>query len=270
MKMMNFRSYPCLIFIFYILIVKSNSQTNFLSYGTLVGDTLITPGDDEVFLIELGFDFFYFTQFYSNITLSLNGLISFGNDGLADFDKWPMGVSNSLNTIAAYDEDLYTTRCGELLTRSISDKPTLTTIGTEINSLLNPSPAFNPTNAFATTWLQVCNYDQAINGTVTFQILISTDGNRSYLIINYDLLEFPSSYGYFYQYIDLNSNLNVTSIPNPQLSNVNVNGKWLFILPDGTFFKNLYNITFILFISKKSSFSNYNNKHYNRNHFNDN
>ena len=241
--------YLCLVFMFYILIVKSNSQTNFLSYGTLVGDTLITPGDDELYSIELGFDFFYFTQFYPNITLSLNGLFSFGNDGLADFDKWPMGVSNSLNTIAAYDEDLDTSKCGNLLARSISDKPTLTTVGTEINTLLSPtSPAFNPTNAFVATWLQVCNYDQAINGTVTFQILISTDGTRSYLTIKYDVLDFPSSYGHFYQYLDSNSNLITTSIPDPQLSNVNVNGKWFFILPDGTFIKNLYNFTFIFYI----------------------
>ena len=134
--------------------------------------------------------------------------------------------------------DLMTSKCGTLTTRSISDQTTLDSIGTEINSLLMPSPAFYPTNAFVATWFQVCAFSSAITGTVSFQILVSTDGDRTFLTLNYDVLEF-SPYGVYYQYIDdLNNQVQVALPSSPQYSsNVNVNGKWIYFLTNG---KNSY------------------------------
>lgn len=134
--------------------------------------------------------------------------------------------------------DLMTSKCGTLTTRSISDQTTLDSIGTEINSLLMPSPAFYPTNAFVATWFQVCAFSSAITGTVSFQILVSTDGDRTFLTLNYDVLEF-SPYGVYYQYIDDLNNLVQVALPSsPQYSsNVNVNGKWIYFLTNG---KNSY------------------------------
>lgn len=130
--------------------------------------------------------------------------------------------------------DLMTSKCGTLTTRSISDQITLDSIGSEINSLLVPSPPFYPTNAFVATWFQVCAYSYTITGTVTFQILISTDGDRTFLTLNYDVLQY-SAYNINYQYIDYLNNLVQVFLPaTPQYSsNVNVNGKWIYFLSNG-------------------------------------
>ena len=149
---------------------------------------------------------------------------------------WPILEPTYSNVISGYNVDLMTSKCGSLLTRSVFNQTTLNLIGAEINTLLVPSPPFYPKNAFVATWLQVCAYNETNSGTVSFQILISTDGNRTFLTLNYDQLEFNANQINF-QYINSFSNVVQTPLPNsPQkFSNVNVTGKWIFFLSDGNF-----------------------------------
>lgn len=228
-----------LFFFSAILVSKLNSQTNFISYGTSAGDIILTPDDDSAFIVQLGFDFYYFSQFYSNLTISINGFLSLSSIELEN-GSLPIKVNNHSNTIAAYNSDLMTKRCGSIYIRLISDVSTLNIIGNEISNLLynssNSTLTFKPTNAFVATWYQVCSFHNSINGTVSFQLIISTDGKQTFLTLNYDILEFPAEFGSFFQYLDPNHNLKKTQIApsGPQnSSNVNVNGKWIYHLSDG-------------------------------------
>lgn len=166
--------------------------------------------------------------------MNINGYLAFGTIGIQSNSYWPITAPSYSNVISGYNVDLLTDRCGSLSTRSVSDQAVLNTIGTEINTLATPSAAFQPTIAFVATWNQVCAYDYYTNGTVSFQIVISTDGDRAFLTLNYDLIEF-SSYGVFYQYIDYNNTLVKTTLPlSPEASsNVNVSGKWIYFLSNG-------------------------------------
>ena len=236
--MRNLRLF-CLIYFSAIQVSKLNSQANFIGYGTSAGDILATPADDSAFTVELGFDFYYFSQFYSNLSISINGFLSFSSIELEN-GSLPIKVNNHSNTIAAFNSDLMTKRCGSLYIRLISDVSTLNIIGNEISSLLynssNSTFTFKPTNALVATWYQVCSYHNSINGTVSFQLIISTDGRQTFLTINYDVLEFPAEFGSFFQYLDSNNNWKKTQIAPSglqNLSNVNVNGKWIYHLSDG-------------------------------------
>lgn len=213
--------------------LKNFILANFLSFANNASETIQPIGDDDAFDVSLGFNLFYFTAFYSTVSVNINGYLAFGTIGKQS-SYWPITAPSPSNVISGYNVDLLTDRCGSLTTRSVSDQTVLNTIGSEINTLATPSPAFQPTNAFVATWNQVCAYDDIINGTVSFQIVISTDGDRAFLTLNYDLIEF-SSYGVFYQYIDYNNTLVSTTLPSsPEASsNVNVNGKWIYFLSNG-------------------------------------
>lgn len=205
-----------------------------MSFANSEGETLYPTGDDDSFNVTLGFDLFYFTEFYSIVSLNINGYLAFGTVGMQSEGYWPITAPSPSNVISGYNVDLLTERCGSLTTRSVSDQTILNTIGAEINSLAVPSPTFQPTNAFVATWNQVCAYDQYTNGTVSFQIVISTDGDRTFLTLNYDLIEFSSD-GVFYQFINYaNSLVSITLPSSPESSsNVNVNGKWIYFFSNG-------------------------------------
>ena len=193
---------------------------------------MLPAGDDESYEVSLGFTLTYFTQNYSTVRVDINGYLAFGT-GTLPGGSTPIGSTSFSDLISAYNNDLMTSNCGNLTTRSINDSLTLNSIGAEINSLLAPINTFIPKNAFVATWFQVSAYNQSIIGTVTFQILISTDGQRTFLTLNYGNLDFAAyDYNIFYQYMDSNSFFVGNSLPtSPQLSsNVNVNGKWIYSL----------------------------------------
>ena len=204
----------------------------FLSFGTGAGDVFLPAGDDESYELSLGFSLTYFTQNFSTVQVDINGYLAFGAAALPG-GSTPISTTSIGDLISAYNNDLMTSNCGNITTRSINDSLTLNSIGAEINSLLAPITTFTPKNAFVATWFQVCAYNQSIIGTVTFQILISTDGQRTFLTLNYGNLDYGAfDYGIFYQYLDSNSNFVGNSLPpSPRLSsNVNVNGKWIYSL----------------------------------------
>ena len=181
----------------------------------------------------MGFSLPYFTQNYTSVWVNINGYLAFGTLG-GSGSTWPITAPSPSNIISGYNMDLKTLRCGTMSTRTIADSLTLNSIGAEINSLLKPYPAFNPTNAFVVTWNQVCAcyHCSSILSTVTFQILISTNGQQTFLTLNYGNLDFaPYANGIFYQYVNSNNVLVQTVLASTSLqysSNVGLSGKWIY------------------------------------------
>ena len=200
-------------------------------------------GDDEAYEVSLGFSLTYYTQNYTTVQVDINGYLVF-ETGTLPSGSTRIGNTNFGDLISAYNNDLATSNCGSLTTRSINDSVTLNSIGAEINSLLAPITPFTPKNAFVATWFEVCAYNQSVVGTVTFQILISTDGQRTFLTLNYGILDYAAfDYNIFYQYLDSGAYYVGNSLPpSPQLSsNVNVNGKWIYSLSNSNYFmKNFF------------------------------
>lgn len=209
-----------------------------MSFGANAGDSAENACDDCQWTIPLGFSYYYFTQFYTDIIITSNGYVSFGSIGLS------ISVPASSNSISAYNYDLATSTCGTLWYRSITDSTTLTKISSQINSYYAPVTSFTATNAFVATWDHICRLSSpGLYGT--FQIIIATDGVQHYLMINYGTLDYSCyASGSFYQYIDANNVVVKNLLPTtPQSSsNVNFNGKWIYPSCSGKFFfyVNLY------------------------------
>ena len=163
------------------------------------------------------------------------------------------------NIIAVFVYDLYTVRGGNILYRSINDTATLNFIGNEITSLLGLDFNFMPSNAFVITYDSVAAWSPSIDGNVTFQILISTDGIYSFLTVNLGDLFITTSNQPFYQYVYNTNFIGKKTFP------LTLNEKYIFQLYSNKislnkfFFKN--NIKILLILSNHKH--NYINNNYN-------
>lgn len=173
----------------------------------------------------MGFVFPYFDQSFSSCYISNNGFISFGYPISYAYYTYP---PSGQNIIAPLVYDLYSAAGGDITYKSygLNDIATLNIIGTEINQLLNAN--FIPNNLFVITFDAVKAF--SVSGTVSFQIILSTDSIKSYLTVNYGHLDFYCDLTPYYQYV-INNVLGQNSFScSATSSNVNVNGKWVYPL----------------------------------------
>lgn len=137
--------------------------------------------------------------------------------------------------IAPYMYDFKSSSGGNIYYRQIADTATLSTIGTEITNSLYTS--FTPNNAFVFTWNAVKPF-ASISGTGSFQIIFTTDGTLSYVVLYYTSCMVSdgraNSVGLPYstfEFQNANSVLVRNDFSSPcTSSNVNQNGIWIFPL----------------------------------------
>lgn len=178
--------------------------------------------------IGLSFQFNYFNNYYTSVSIESNGYIGFG------LTSFPIIVQPNTNIISAYNSDLATSTCGTLWYRDTVDPTDLSQIASDVNTYYKPAVVFSPTNAFVVTWDSICQLSNA-NAWSTFQVIITTDGIQHYLIVNYGSLGFSLTSASYFQYTDLNSNFIKKLFTDPPISYSNVNnaGKWIYATYDG-------------------------------------
>ena len=195
----------------------------FIPYGTGL-DAFLASGDDETFTASLGFNFPFFGKYFSTAYININGYLSFtyGNNVGFYIGSATKGVSNYM--IGAFVYDLYTSLGGYVSYRQVTDNSMLTQIQAEINRLRDPS--FNIQNAFVISWDSVRAFNN-VPGTISFQILLSTDGVKSYCTINYGILNFQADQS-FYEYVNSGGAVQLVSfIGSGSTTNVGVSGRWI-------------------------------------------
>ncbi len=139
-------------------------------------DTTQAKGDETTFVINYGFFFVYIDILFQSVTISINGRMQFD-------------TSRRLNV---FSTDLWTTRAGNIFHRSIGSSSILTSISTLVaNSNGTFYNGFVATNAFIATWDQAAHYTSTITGNATFQVILVTDRNMSFVMYNYGRLDFP-------------------------------------------------------------------------------
>ena len=174
----------------------------------------------------MNFVFPYFKTNNTHVRISTNGFILF----YTSLSCCSVTRPTSSNSIAAYNYDLITTSAsGKVYYRSITQTNTdLTTIQNEINQYLTTN--FVAKNAFLITYDNILSYTDRTD-TAKFQIILSTDSQRSFLTINYVkcLLRQTSLPLSEFDCLDASNRFVQNFINNPcTSSNVNVPGKWIF------------------------------------------
>ena len=192
----------------------------FFNYGSTNGDLTLARGDDTCTQVNFNFNFNYYGNVFTSCCIKINGYIPFDYNSIT-----------YQYLIAPFRHDLSTIYTGNIYYRLISDAQSLNQIGVEISSLYYLNTVnFIPTNAFIVTWDSVPYYTYygSANPSVSFQIILSTDGSNSFLTVNYGSLGFSASDGHYFQYGAYKTTI---SLNNPMFSsNVGINGKWIYHL----------------------------------------
>jgi hypothetical protein len=223
-------------------------------FGTSNGDTLAQKSDDInigpiSFKYITGFQ--YFDKQFSSLYINPNGLISFDSSYLGNNGSKYNYPNDVFTALAPFWSKMSALTCGDIYYREIIDKvspfaDTLIDITFDIEIAIQNSadPFFLATWAFIVTFDRVCspnNNDTEM--TNSFQIVITADDTRSYVIYNYDKLNWYDdglSYALFNagdgkRYSILPGSLTIDILKLSSLSNVDAlnAGKWIFNI--GTF-----------------------------------
>jgi hypothetical protein len=132
---------------------------------------LFTRGDDNYGTVPINFNFNYFSQSYSQLTINTNGYVSFGTYS---------GASG--NWISALGYDLDTRYNGGIYYQNLnSQSSAFNSIKSDLNRL---NASFVPTNLFRITYDNVPNYGSG-SFIASFQIILASDASKSYVLLKY-------------------------------------------------------------------------------------
>ncbi|MRW85850.1 PEP-CTERM sorting domain-containing protein [Pseudoduganella sp. FT26W] len=183
----------------------------FYNYGTAAGDSRLTSCDDCFAQVSLGGQGIagsslraaFFSHNYDSLFVNTNGAVSFTR-GLNSTEYQPsfFPTAGLPPIIAPYFADLDTSNTGNVWYRTVSDSSQLSALGSDIKKLSLGS-IFNPTVAEIITWdhvplnwgppgslyyrashLDPITKTQVLN-TDTFQMILLSDGMRSYAVFKY-------------------------------------------------------------------------------------
>ena len=233
MNKINFLAFIFVLVSFHRL-VNGVLRTDFFPYGPTNGDQTMVPSDDNSEgPYPIPVNFLFFNNVYSNAFVGSNGVISLGRSLSGNSDPFPV---IGLTCVAPFYADVDTNVGGNIYYRPISDATTLTAVSNELRNNLPYFNSFSATWAFVATFIEVAPNGGVSTMKNTFQGIILTDGLFSFAIFNYETLMwkdltrtnagFNAGDGTNYYVLADSSTDAILEVAN--MSNVNVQGKWIF------------------------------------------
>ncbi len=198
-------------------LIFNSKFTSKIEFGTL-----FTRGDDNYDTVSINFNFNYFSQSFSQLTINTNGYFNFGSSS--------SGITASGSYyISGLNYDLDTSSSGGIYYQNLnSQSSAFNSIKSDLNRL---DASFVPTNLFRITYDNVLLYGSSVN-RVSFQVILASDSSKSFVLLKYTTC-LSSSFalrtipGLYYL---VNGQQTFIQISNSSCSNSNVNqaGTWVF------------------------------------------
>lgn len=221
----------------------------YFDFGPNAGDYSITNTDDHYVLIQKPIAFKFFDKYFQSFYISSNGLVKLveQNDTYMlhdDIDfhhikqEFPM-MNQTL--IAPFWTDMTSDLNGGVFYRLVTDKNTLNEVSYEIDRLTQArcDSSYKPSWVAIITWYRMRAFFHPRFANNTFQLIMTTNGEDSYVIFNYGRLQWPNKYtdvsveaglnlddGTKFFRMEGSSTQNITQLV--KKSNVNLQSKWLF------------------------------------------
>ncbi|PIN93180.1 hypothetical protein AB205_0035040 [Aquarana catesbeiana] len=161
-----------------------------------------------------------FGRNYSYLYVNNNGLLSFASS-ISQFTPQALPVSFGNPFLAIFWADVYNELAGDIYYRESTDPSLLSRATSDIRTYFH-AMNFTAQWVFVATWHRVAYFGSSTNKVNTFQAVLSTDGNQTFLLYNYGDIQWPSM------------NLDGFSLDGP-LALVNNNGLLSFASPISQF-----------------------------------
>ncbi|XP_007432937.1 IgGFc-binding protein-like [Python bivittatus] len=166
--------------------VKKTKESLLYPYGTDQGDAKNPKADDGSSpKISTDVSFPFYGKDYHYLYVDNNGVISFGMT-LPEFafTPDPLPLKDGPPLIAPFWGDVYTPIKGEVFWRQTWDFNLLKRCTEDINQFF-PEISFTAAWAFIATWDNVAYYGSKTKKVNTFQVVLTTDGELSFVMFNY-------------------------------------------------------------------------------------
>ena len=205
------------------------STFGFYPFGTSDGDTRLLNVDNYLSdAIRLTVPFNFFNRYYTSLYISTNGYISFIDNYNENIpEQFPI---QNIPMIAAFWDDIDTSKGGNIYYKQITSTSTLTLISNDINQ-----SSFRASWAFIATWDRVAAfYSEFIGLRNSFQLILATDGKLFFIIFKYGEISWSKytqggyNSGFSTNFHILPGSLTSSVIFWPIQSNVHIPGNWVF------------------------------------------
>jgi hypothetical protein len=137
--------------------------------------------NDGYSIIKLEFNFTFLDTVYTDLSISPNGFVCLGINDECDQDIRPA----PFDVLVILNYDLNTARgdSGQIYYKTLSLDSNEFRSTKIYTNLLDPS--FVPTNTFVITYDEVLPNDKSLNSRFSFQVYLSTDSIKSYVLYKY-------------------------------------------------------------------------------------
>ncbi|PIO10659.1 hypothetical protein AB205_0172170 [Aquarana catesbeiana] len=131
-----------------------------------------------------------FGRNYSYLYVNNNGLLSFASP-ISQFTPQALPVSFGNPFLAIFWADVNNALAGDIYYRESTDPSLLSRATSDIRTYFHAAN-FTAQWVFVATWHRVAYYGSSTNKVNTFQAVVSTDGNQTFLLYNYGDIQWPS------------------------------------------------------------------------------
>ncbi|XP_053908627.1 sushi, nidogen and EGF-like domain-containing protein 1 isoform X2 [Cuculus canorus] len=221
-------------------------------YGSDEGDRKTPKLDDGTSpKVSLSVPFTFYGKKHRSLYVNNNGVVSF-DARVAQYTPDPFPLADGRPFVAPYWADVDNVLGGEVFYRETTQEALLERVTENINRYF-PTVPFAAAWAFVATWDHVAYYGSNTNKGNTFQALLTSNGETSFIVLNYWDIQWTTGaasdgdpdtgLGGTPAHAGFNSGdeTNFYNIPGSQsdaiinitmTSNVNVPGRWVFQVDD--------------------------------------
>ncbi|XP_075459355.1 sushi, nidogen and EGF-like domain-containing protein 1 [Ascaphus truei] len=209
-------------------------------YGPAVDIINRKVDDGGSALITLSSRINLFGKVYNYLYVNNNGLLSFSTS-IGTFTPSALPVTDGNPFLAPFWADVDNTRAGDIYYRQSTDPGILARATSDIRThfcVLH----FSARWVFVATWHKVGFYGSQSSSKVnTFQAVLSTDGNLTFILFNYADIQWTTgtasggipalaglNSGYSTDYYSIPGSMSPAILNVSSTSNVNVTGRWAF------------------------------------------
>jgi len=221
---------------------------NFFDFGPNAGDENLTKQDDHHVLIKKPVSFKFYGKYFESFYVSTNGVVKLieQNETFSLHEKFSYNPAKfpieNETLIAPFWSDMISDTAGDVFYRLVSDEESLKQIEFEIDRLTNAPccHGFKASWVAVITWYKLKAFNhRRYEFNNTFQLVLTTNGEESYVVFNYGRLEWPNTR----VKVNVESGFNLGDLKNyhqmedsfsPKIaelekkSNVGMRSKWLF------------------------------------------
>uniref|UniRef100_A0A8C5Q9U0 NIDO domain-containing protein n=1 Tax=Leptobrachium leishanense TaxID=445787 RepID=A0A8C5Q9U0_9ANUR len=230
----------------------SQSDSLLYPYGASVGDRTTPVVDDGASdEIPISVTFKFFSKDYKSLFVNNNGVISFSK-AVSQYTPDAFPLTRGETFVTPYWGDVDNRIAGSVFYRESTDPDLLQKITSDMDKHL-PDQHFIAKWAFIGTWDKVAYYESKSSKVNTFQAVLTTDGYRYYIILNYGDIQWttgaasggnpetglggvPAQAGFnggdAEHYFNIPGSRTAGIINIKSTSNVNYPGRWIFRVDD--------------------------------------